>query len=200
MSEHHPTYNPFDWYWYAEDGRIFSSSRQRLVTQKDRDFAAWKKDGNVPQRWPVDEAGVQTDDALQDVLKPYGLNGPEKLADLKQRLTSAIDAAAEAERLKYITPGSGQGMTYLAKAEEARKYLSEPDPDPAGFPLLAVEAGIRNATFKDVAEIIVTMNGQWLKVAAAIEGVRLGAKVSIEEANNQDEAEQAFRLVQWPVI
>lgn len=69
-----PNYDPFDWYWLADDGRLFGSARSGLATTKsDKPFKAWVGSGGVPTPWPRDENGDQTDAALQDVLKPYGL-------------------------------------------------------------------------------------------------------------------------------
>ncbi|UPK03091.1 hypothetical protein [Bradyrhizobium sp. 170] len=69
-------YDPYDWYWKAEDGRIYSSKRQTNVTDTDADLLSWCGEGDdaaVPQFWPRDDAGAQTDAALQAVLDPYGL-------------------------------------------------------------------------------------------------------------------------------
>ena len=67
-------YNPFDWYWLAEDARVYASKRQIMVTDADAEYAAWLlQAGNIPSEWPRDLAGEQTNDALQDVLRPYDL-------------------------------------------------------------------------------------------------------------------------------
>jgi hypothetical protein len=69
-------YDPYDWYWRAEDRRIYGSKRQTIVTDADADLLAWCGEGDEaaePQTWPRDEAGVQTDAALQAVLDTYGL-------------------------------------------------------------------------------------------------------------------------------
>ncbi|MCA1452825.1 DUF4376 domain-containing protein [Bradyrhizobium sp. BRP22] len=67
------TYNPFDWYWLADDARLFSSSKQALVASDDPDYVAWSDAGNAATGWPRDDAGNQTDAALQAVLEPYEL-------------------------------------------------------------------------------------------------------------------------------
>lgn len=61
------TYNPFDHHWLAEDGRMFSSAAQALVPSNP-ELAAWA----TP--WPRDAANAQTDAALQDVLRPFGVS------------------------------------------------------------------------------------------------------------------------------
>lgn len=69
-----PEYNPLDWYWAAEDGRLFASARATSVQPSDKEFAAWKASGRAPTAWPRDDAGAQTDAALQEVLAPYGIS------------------------------------------------------------------------------------------------------------------------------
>ncbi len=66
-------FNPGSWYWVADDGRVFSSASSSVITEDDASFEAWKAEGNNPTRWPVDDAGSQTDASLQDVLTPYGI-------------------------------------------------------------------------------------------------------------------------------
>ncbi|WP_454626972.1 DUF4376 domain-containing protein [Bradyrhizobium cenepequi] len=70
-------YNPSNWYWLADDGRIFSSDRCALVQESDSAYQTWLRT-NTPTRWPLDAHDAQTIAALQDVLSPYGL-----YADLK---------------------------------------------------------------------------------------------------------------------
>ena len=115
---------------------------------------------------------------------------PVDLQALKQQLKADIDAAAEVERHKYITPGSGQAMTYQAKATEAQRYA---DTGGAGvYPFLSREIGITGDTLADVASTVLAMHQQWLVMGAEIEQVRLEAKAQIDTA--EDEA--AARTVQ----
>jgi len=67
------TYDPYNWYWLADDARLFSSSRATLIQPDDADYVAWTEAGNAPTPWPRDAAGEQTTEALQEVLTPYGL-------------------------------------------------------------------------------------------------------------------------------
>lgn len=124
------------------------------------------------------------------------------LAALKVALKAAIDAAAEVARLKYITPGAGQAMTYQAKAEEARQYLvasAEGDePDAADYPMLSAEVGITAGTIGAVAVIIDGNFKQWQFIGAAIEAVRLGAKESVSAADSVAAAHAAASEIVWP--
>lgn len=64
---------PNQWYWLADDGRVFSGPLESVVTTSDPDYVAWTGLGNIPTAWPHDEDGNQTDAALQDVLMPFGM-------------------------------------------------------------------------------------------------------------------------------
>src|SRR5690606_32071172 len=64
--------------------------------------------------------------------EPGATTAPLEL--VKTRLKIMIDASAEVNRLKYITPGAGQAMTYEQKMDEVRALAQDPDPDPANYP------------------------------------------------------------------
>lgn len=124
---------------------------------------------------------------------------PEQvLAGLKLQLRAAVDASAEQERLKYITAGTGQALTYMRKLEEARAADSEPDPDPQDYPMLAASIGVDGATVADVADVVLARDALWSEVGAAIETVRLGAKHAIDQAADAAAAEAAFDAIAWP--
>lgn len=66
-------FNPFDWYWIAADGRVWSSKAGALVAANDQAYVAWVDAGFAASPWPTDTGGAQTTDALQEVLSAYGL-------------------------------------------------------------------------------------------------------------------------------
>lgn len=66
------TYNPFNWYWLADDERVYASARQLIVDSTDADYVAWDAD-NTATPWPRDSVGNQTNPSLQDTLAPYRL-------------------------------------------------------------------------------------------------------------------------------
>jgi hypothetical protein len=74
--------------------------------------------------------------------------------EIKTFLKAQIDWAAEAERLKYITPGTGQAMTHQRKVQEAHAATAEQDPDPADYPLLSASIGIDGPDLASVAAVI----------------------------------------------
>ena len=84
------TFNAYDWYWLADDGRVFASARQISIDEGDADYVAWIE-VNTPTIWPRDDAGNQTDAALQDVLKPYGIFVNDTYA-ARDELSKAIDS------------------------------------------------------------------------------------------------------------
>lgn len=72
------TSDPRDHFWTRSDGRVFSSLYQEMMKGDDPRFAAWLADGSaenphIPTPWPKNEAGVESDAILQDILRPYGV-------------------------------------------------------------------------------------------------------------------------------
>lgn len=67
-----PPYMPYHWFWKADDGRVYASERELIVDETDADYIAWTET-RLPTPWPRDDAGAQTDAALQAVLDEYGL-------------------------------------------------------------------------------------------------------------------------------
>lgn len=119
------------------------------------------------------------------------------LASIKAELKAGIDVQAEQVRLRYITAGAGQAMTYQRKAEEARACLSDTDPVPADYPMLAAEVGITAEDLPGVAQIVNAAHEAWIAIGAQIEAARLGAKAAIEAADTVVEARLAAEAVNW---
>ena len=69
-----PEFNIFDWYWLADDGRVFASARQQIVTTQDPAYVAWTKTGGIPTPWPADDSGAQTNESLQWVFDNAGVD------------------------------------------------------------------------------------------------------------------------------
>lgn len=118
------------------------------------------------------------------------------LARIKIDLKRAIDDAAEAERLRYITGGSGQAMTYARKVEEARAASADPAPSAANYPLLAASIGIDGPDVAAIAAVVLLMDAAWAQIGAAIEAARLGAKAAIDLA--QTTAAARAVVPAWP--
>lgn len=120
------------------------------------------------------------------------------LPQVKATLKSAVDTAAETERLKYITPGEGQAMTYQQKVTEAQAYKAATDPQVSDYPILSSEVGITSATLDEVADIVLAAFAQWQQIGAAIEAIRLGAKRDIDAAADEAAARAIVDAIEWP--
>lgn len=120
------------------------------------------------------------------------------LSATKAALKANVDASAEIERLKYITSGAGQALTYMQKSDEARRFLAADNPDSADYPLLAAEVGITAPDINGVATIVSAAYSQWQQIGAAIESVRLASKSAIDAAATSAAAQSAFEAITWP--
>jgi hypothetical protein len=71
-------YMPRDWFWLADDGRLYGSAKQLITTVADPDYIAWQ--GEEPlaeaQIWPRDNTGAQTNASMQEVMTLYGKTVP----------------------------------------------------------------------------------------------------------------------------
>jgi hypothetical protein len=126
------------------------------------------------------------------------------LTEVKATLRAQLDVAAETERLKYLTGGAAQAMTYQRKSEEARRYqaavAAEAEISPGDYPMLSATIGIDGATLADVAATVLAMDEVWAVIGAAIEAARLGGKQAIDAAEDAISAQAAFDAVEWPSI
>ena len=131
------------------------------------------------------------------------------LLALKTTIKNQIDVAAENERLKYITDGVGQSMTYTEKFNQAvdysKKYTAhatdpknEPEPNEADYLLLKAGLGIDGKTLIEVAETVTYAYAVWQKIGAAIEASRLESKAAIENAKTAEEAQAIVTAIKWP--
>lgn len=122
----------------------------------------------------------------------------QPLTFVKTVLKVSVDASAETERLKYITPGTGQAMTYQQKVTEAQAFKAATNPKAADYPILSSEVGITAETLAEVADIVLAAFAQWQQIGAAIEVIRLGAKRDIDAAEDEASARAVFDAIVWP--
>lgn len=66
-------YDPFNWYWRAEDGRLYSSKLNELIKPDEEAFVQHVDGGGYATPWPRDNDGMQTTAALQEVLAPFDI-------------------------------------------------------------------------------------------------------------------------------
>ncbi len=136
--------------------------------------------------------------AFANGLPAIALPVPIPLDQIKTTLKASIDRDAEACRLKYITPGAGQAMTYQQKSDEAARYLAATSPSDADYPLLSGEVGVTAEDIAGVAAVIDAAFRQWQSIGSAIEAVRLRAKRDIDLAPDADAARAVFDTIAWP--
>ncbi|WP_028164130.1 DUF4376 domain-containing protein [Bradyrhizobium elkanii] len=67
-------YDPYNWYWLADDARLFASATSALIQSDDPAYVAWTQQGNAATPWPRDDAGEQTPAELQRALFPYRIH------------------------------------------------------------------------------------------------------------------------------
>lgn len=129
----------------------------------------------------------------------------ESLSEAIEYANKLIDKAAEKARERYITPGAGQAMEYLAAVEESKLKLKDSE---ANTPLLraTVEAGVGNpltmlpiSNELEAAQVSLEMYNQWILVGAEIRKQRLFFKNQIRRAASQAEVaefrEQAIQTL-----
>ena len=98
--------------------------------------------------------------------------------------------------MQFITPGSGQSMSYQEKTREAQRYV---DSNGAGeYPLLSKEVGITSETLEGVAMLVLAMHNEWLDVGGKIERARLLAKKQVDEASTVGEV-RAITPIWFPI-
>ena len=132
------------------------------------------------------------------------LNPPKTLA----QFLADIDAAAVQVRLKSITPGIGQAMSYREKAIEAvdclAKYTALLPPIAGIYVLLdsevgtTIKAGGKIATTAyEVAVVVDSARTAWLTKEAAINRVRVQSKAAVKAATANGRATIMAAIV-WP--
>jgi len=129
---------------------------------------------------------------------------PPTLDEVKAAMLRLVDDQAELCRLKYITPGAGQALTYDRKRREAWQAIDDPSPTVEKYPVLSASIGIEVADtgnaktdFDAISTLVISMEQAWAALARVIEGKRLGAKAGITTAETVADA-QAAAQVEWP--
>lgn len=124
---------------------------------------------------------------------------PETVADLdevKHGALIAIDRDAEKSRLKFITDGAGQAMTYIEKAAEAKRYIdSEGQGD---YLFLPLEVGVTGSDLTEVANTILNKYTEWQTVGASIERIRLTAKRDVLAASSVETVRLILGNIEFP--
>lgn len=124
------------------------------------------------------------------------------LEQVRDEALRAIDAAAEAARAAYLTPGSGQALEYQQVAAEASQYLmhvaAEVEPDPADYPMLAYEAAARDVPLAQVVTEVMDAVEASTLAGRVIRVKRLAAKAAARAAETPEAVAEAMQ-VDWTI-
>lgn len=112
------------------------------------------------------------------------------LIKLKGEAHVIIDSVAGSVRARYITIAPGQESTYLIKAQQAAEFKA------GGYSgqipgLVQAEVSATGATAKQAADAILTMQAEWVAIAAQIESARRRGKVTVTNAQSVIEIDEA---------
>ncbi len=114
------------------------------------------------------------------------------LSDLKVVAKINIDRAAEQARLRYVTTGSGQAMTYREKADDAASYVAAGYPvDMTAYPFILAESNATGKTGKQAADDIIAKRELWVTIGSRIEEKRVGGKVNVDAATDESGVDSA---------
>ncbi|MBY9062295.1 hypothetical protein K7957_05045 [Sphingomonas yunnanensis] len=116
------------------------------------------------------------------------------LVALRVAMAARVDQEAEALRMRYLTPGAGQAMTYTRKEAEARAWTVD---STAATPFLSAEATARGISLAQLAPEVIAQADAWVPLGAAIEAVRMGTKAAIMRAGSLGEIVAAASR-SWP--
>jgi len=113
------------------------------------------------------------------------VNNVKELDAIKEEAYDAIDEAAEATRLRYVTRGSAQALTYLEKSDDAANYIAAGYPAALTlYPFINAEVNATGKSPSVAANDIISQRNTWIVLAAGIEETRLSGKTNVMAATN----------------
>lgn len=141
----------------------------------------------------------------------------DELKSLRDEAKRDIDRQAEAQRMKYMTPGEGKATVYQEKIKEAAQYRLDGIPEAAVYPagadnlidgnalkdivserytLLASTIGIDGQNLEEVVQVVEAMKSQWKAIAANIERKCKLAQKAVDHASSALDIDKA-KIVDW---
>ena len=118
-----------------------------------------------------------------------------------------MNVDAETSRMRFITGGAGQVMTYMEKHNQANAVhdLGEAAANALSieqavhdFPTLAASIGLEASTLWGCALVVIARYEAWAGVSFAIERAKFQGKKNISDASNVAAAQAAYGAITWP--
>jgi len=153
-------------------------------------FARLVVDSGKPDMNPLIEILETGREIGEETVKIIYAVKSRDLATVKADLSRRIDRRAESERLKHITPGTGQALEYACVVNEVHAFHSDPN---GAYPLLdaSVDAG-EAKSLAEAADLVLSKSAAWAAICADIRKRRLVAKRGIEAAGDVYAAFSAY--------
>lgn len=118
------------------------------------------------------------------------------LDELKINAKKKIDETAENVRLNYITSGSGQGIVYQEKVDEASDFIAEGYPKLTdNYPFIRAEVNATGKTSKQVVDDIIAAKSTCISKLAVIEEERLKGKKKIDNTLKEEEVSSTRDII-----
>lgn len=108
------------------------------------------------------------------------------IIDVKAMAIEQINTKAEATRLKYITGGSGQILTYNEKANESKAFKDAGylPADGTGFPFIQADMVVYGVTSQVAADTVLATRAAWIQIGADIEKERTLGNKNVNNATD----------------
>lgn len=116
------------------------------------------------------------------LISPRRPESPPFFLEVCAAATDSINSAIGQARTKFITNLPGQEMLHLVKEDEAERFIHDPDPDLADYPLISAGIGITGPTAYEVAQVYLNLGAQFRQIGAQLETIRLGHIAQVEIA------------------
>ena len=114
---------------------------------------------------------------------PFAMTKP--IDELQADAIARVNQHAETLRGQYLTPGTGQALTYLCKLMDAQAYQAAGYPMPAtAYPWISAEANATGKTPQTIAQLIIAAGQRWHSVGAQIEAARQQALTALKTATD----------------
>ena len=175
-------------YEFAGRERIYEPNIKHFIDGQPQDLT-----------WPEgDEYLSKIDNLLEAQAKRLSPPKPT-VGQTKVIAVAEINRLAGEARSRVGTNIPFQGDVYQLKGEEAFAFASDPEPSQYKYPLLYAEAQARGMELSALVAEYAYNAVMWPRILAAIEAVRMGARVALAAAESVEEIAEILAAVVWPV-